>query len=232
MASRMVTAEPPWPLRCAALAHRVSEVEKQAGDGKALVLSAEKLAIRAKGWSHSYVSFYVDKHWSAPVEAKYTRGALTCRDSEATLSTLQGLNAPGRFWPVFIQTRCTVSGCQDVEVDFKRAISDSPDVAPLDAKDVQFASVGGKVLVVWRAGERGGLRMRMAPAEQLSQAKDIVVFDDHMGPDGPVADSNLVGFGLLPLAHSAVLLLSTTHATHALSIRDSGAMEPISVARK
>jgi len=88
----------------------------------------------------------------------------------------------------------------------------------------------GKLLVVWGAGEVGGLRMRLAPADKISKAPDIIVFDDLMKQGAVQKTSTLSDARLFTRERFAVLLLSTSSGTFALRIDPEGKTTPIKFA--
>jgi hypothetical protein len=99
-------------------------------------------------------------------------------------------------------------------------------------KDIAAVDLAGNLLVVWLAGEHGGLRMRLAPPDTFSRAEDAVVLDDHVADGKTCHDSTILGFRLYSREHFAVLLLSTIAGVHAFRIDPSGALTPWSVALK
>lgn len=132
-----------------------------------------------------------------------------------------------RFKGGVSQSRCTVSGCTEKVVELGTMLEEASDVLPTELKGVRAVDVDGKLLVVWDAGERGGLRLRIAAIDQLKDERDIVLFDDHV-KDGALRDeSTLVGFELAAVPGGAVLFLGTVTGVYAFFIDGSGKYTPI-----
>jgi hypothetical protein len=101
-------------------------------------------------------------------------------------------------------------------------------------RGAQARSVGldGKLLAVWNAGMRGGLRMRLANPTEWDHAPDLVVFDDHVEGGRVVEESVLRDFCVYSHAGFALVLLSTSAGVHALRIAPDGAVRPWAVRRE
>jgi hypothetical protein len=123
--------------------------------------------------------------------------------------------------------RCTVSGCEDRSIDFDRVLAGNRNVLPREARDVRSADIDGKELLVWSAGERGGLRLRFGPAGELPSLPDTVLYDDHVR-DGTIREeSTMVDFDLFPTAHGAILFLGTVDGVFAFLFDASGKPSPV-----
>ena len=125
--------------------------------------------------------------------------------------------------------RCTATGCQKSSVDldevFQQNVELLPKFAPL------ALPLDGKLLLVWRAGKRGGVRMRLAPIEHLSSTEDVVLFDDRL-QDGRVSDrSNLLELRGWSREGRAVVFLSTTSGVWPIAIDADGNVTPIATTR-
>src|SRR5439155_21470726 len=118
--------------------------------------------------------------WTAPVESSGTHGTLQCRSGEAIVSRVWGGPLNGRFRGGVNESRCTASGCTEHDLDVKKAFLDNVDILPKEAKDMKSIDVDGKRLVVWSAGDRGGIRMRIAPMDQIAGAPETILIDDHV----------------------------------------------------
>lgn len=182
---------------------------------------------RAKGWQNTFVSFFLAGRWTAPVESKGLRGQLQCGAGEAIISRVWGGPIGGRFKGGIVQSRCTVSGCAERTIDMNKMTGDTNDVLPREQKDLRAVDVDGKLLVVWSAGDRGGLRMRLAPADQIASATDTIVFEDHLRDGSYRVESTLVDFQLLPAPGGAVLLLGTVDGVYAHFVDASGKLTPL-----
>jgi hypothetical protein len=183
--------------------------------------------LRAKGWNDTFLYFKRDQ-WTAAVTANGQHGVLTCGDNTATITKTWGDRVGAqRFRGGVVVTDCTVSECKDHLVDIDKVVGQNDDLAPREKKDLRAADLGGKLLVVWSAGDRGGVRMRLGAPDQLAAAPETVVFDDHVR-NGEVRDeSTLVGFELLPFGKSAVLLLGTVEGVFAFLVGTDGKLSPL-----
>ena len=93
-------------------------------------------------------------------------------------------------------------------------------------------AVGSKVLVVWSAGDNGGVRMRVGAPDLLAAAPETILLDDHIR-DGTYRDeSTLVGIELLPFGESAVLLLGTVEGVFAFLVDATGKLAPLPTSMK
>lgn len=183
--------------------------------------------VRAKGWRNTYLSFFVGGHWTPPVESKGLGGQLQCRAGEATVTHVWSGASESRFKSRIVQSRCTVSDCEEREVEIGKVVGGVADLLPRSDGDLRAIDLGGKLLVVWAAGDRGGLRMRLAPFHEISSAHDAVIFDGHLRDGTYRAESTLVEFQLVPAPGGALLLLGTVDGMYAELIDDEGALHPV-----
>jgi len=189
--------------------------------------SGDTTVIRAKGWHDTYVSFLVSGKWTAPVEAPGLGGTLECRPGEAIVSRVYGGQAGSGFKGGVDVRRCTVSGCDDRSIDLNHVLAENKDVMPRTEGDVRAVDIDGKLLLVWSAGEHGGLRTRFGASGELASASETVFFDDHVR-DGKFRDeSAMIGFELVPTAHGALLLLGTVDGVFAYLFDASGQAKAI-----
>ncbi|MBI5536239.1 MAG: hypothetical protein HY898_26190 [Deltaproteobacteria bacterium] len=187
--------------------------------------TAEALVVRVEGYHDEFLTFQPGgfqsgAHFTPPVMAPGRGGALTCRNAEATLTQVTRSAA--------IQVRCSAAGCNEVSVNLEDIVGKDKDVAPREGF-LAGADVDGKLLVVWAAGERGGLRMRLAPIEQIAKTADVVVFDDLVADHKAQKLSSLVEMRLLARGRFAVLLLNTSAGVHALRIDPAGKYAPMKI---
>jgi hypothetical protein len=106
---------------------------------------------------------------------------------------------------------------------FKGTLGLAPASAPL------IAQIEGKILVVWTAAERGGLRLRLAPIDALAKTPDTVLFDDLVQEGKVQKTSSIAEVRLLARASFAVLLIRTSQGLHALHIDAEGRMQLLKV---
>ncbi|MBX3232120.1 MAG: hypothetical protein KIT84_19605 [Labilithrix sp.] len=121
--------------------------------------------------------------------------------------------------------RCTAAGCTTENVDldevFQQNVELLPKVAPL------AVPLDGKLLLVWRAGLRGGVRMRLAPVDHIAATEDVIVFDDRI-QNGRVSErSNLLELRGWSRQGRAIVFLGTTSGVWPLVIDTSGKVTPI-----
>jgi hypothetical protein len=181
--------------------------------------------VRVRGDSHDFLSFFVADKWTKPVKTTRTGGDLSCRRVEAWLTRFESPPGAGMLESSIVVERCTPAACKtsqlSLEEMFKGTLGLAPASAPL------LAQVDGKILVVWTAGERGGLRMRLAPLEDLGKTPDKVLFDD-LVLDGKVQKtSTLADVKLFARGSLAVLLVRTSEGLHALHIDAEGRVQPL-----
>ena len=92
-----------------------------------------------------------------------------------------------------------------------------------DAERFRPARVGGSILAVWRAGTRGGLRMRVAPIDRLAAAHDVVVFDDLVMGGVLQGTPTLEAFRVHGGKTAARIFLVTSRGTWIVDVTESGA---------
>jgi hypothetical protein len=179
--------------------------------------------VRVRGYDHDFLTFRINGAFSMPVTAN-TDGVLGCYGSSATLV------AVSKASPFRVQHEtCSSAGCNMAIVNEAELDHETSELRIKDAGAVAAVDLAGKLLVVWLAGERGGLRFRMAAPEGFAQAPDTLVFDDHVA-EGKVVDATTVlGFRLYSRANFAVLLLSTLAGVHAFRIDANGAIAPFAI---
>lgn len=176
----------------------------------------------------TYLTIGQDGQWSEPAEIPGLGGVLTCHKKEATLTTLRISTSANRLETAIGHHRCTPSKCQHHKMTLKELLIGEHLLVP--AALIAAAGLKGKLLVVWGAGERGGLRMRLAPAQSIANAPDVIVFDDLVKKGEVQSTSTLIDFRLLPAASFAILLLSTTDGIYAIRIKADGSYAPVKVA--
>jgi hypothetical protein len=104
-----------------------------------------------------------------------------------------------------------------------------PDVKETMPTHLAAADVGGKLLLVWRAGTVGGLRMRLAPQEHIEEPADAVVYDDLTANGETSPTSTLLGWELLARGDYALVVIATTSGVHVLRIDAAGKVTPLKV---
>ncbi len=178
---------------------------------------------RVRGDSHDFLSFHVAGRWTKPVQTSKIGGDLSCRRVEAWLTQFHAPPGAGMLESSIVAERCTPTRCTSNELTVGDMLEGSLSLAPVAAPMV--AHLGGKILVVWMAGDRGGLRMRFAPLDGLAQAPDQILFDDLVQGGEVLKTSTIAETKLLVRESFALLLLRTSEGLHALHIDPEGKVD-------
>jgi hypothetical protein len=175
------------------------------------------------------VAFRTGDRWVSPLQLAGKGGTLTCRGTEATETRVDPLEGE-RLWKEEIrQDRCTPAGCQQKKVRVSEVLHGLSEIAPGDARNFAAADLDGKLLLVWVAGSVGGVRMKLAPIDQIAAAPDVVVLDD-MTREGKVERGRqLNDIRLFVRPTYAVLLVGTTSGVYALRIDPNGKIAPVPI---
>lgn len=182
--------------------------------------------VRVRGGNNDFITFRIGQKFSMPVFGP-TWGTLGCYGTTATLATAAYAKAGTKIY----HSACTSAGCNTREFKSNAIDRDAQAMIPSDARNIQVVDLLGKILVVWRAGERGGLRMRLASPDEFEVQPDVVVFDDLVA-DGKLSDmSSILGFRLYSREDFAALLLSTMSGLHAFRISPDGEIAPFEVTK-
>jgi len=180
--------------------------------------------VRVRGRDNDFVTFRVGEKFSMPVFAP-TWGIFGCHGTTATFTTATTGSAGGMLG----HGTCTTAGCAQQEIRLHPREREIMALRPSEHDHIQAVDLAGQIVAVWRAGERAGLRLRMASPEAFDKAPDQLLFDD-LVHDGKVGDmSTILGFRLYSREKFAILLLSTMAGLHALRITDDGKVAPVLV---
>ena len=130
-------------------------------------------------------------------------------------------------WPGVIHlARCEGGKCQKRIVSRETFDLNDPELRASDPERFRPTRIGDSILAVWRAGTRGGLRMRVAPIDRLATTRDVVVFDDLVS-DGVMqviqGASTLEAFRVYGGTHVARIFLVTSRGTWTLDVDEKGA---------
>jgi hypothetical protein len=185
--------------------------------------TSQATVVRVRGTGQDFITFRIGDRFSAPVFSP-TWGTLGCHGTTATLVTAGFSAAGSRLY----YASCTSAGCTTTEHKPEVLDHGASDLRPADARDVQAVDLDGKLLVVWLAGERGGLRMRLGVPELFEREPEQILFDDHVADGKNARASTLLGFRLYSREGFAVLLLSTLAGVHALRVDRDGSVKPLS----
>ncbi len=190
--------------------------------------TAQITVVRVKGYSNDFMSFLTGGAWSQPVSPQMTGGTLSCHGSEAVITRLEPAAAERSHKTSVTQSRCSTAGCRAEVVQMEPLLKGRFELAPREGH-VDAVALNEKLLIVWAAGDRGGVRMRLAPADQIGKAGDVILFDD-LVKDGQLQKlSSLLDLRLFSRPGFAVLLLSTVAGVHALRIDDGGKVTPVAI---
>lgn len=132
---------------------------------------------------------------------------------------------PNADWPgQSLVVRCTRDGCKEHEIA-QRAL-DKNDPALRATRWHGTGILGDKVLAVWTAGDRGGVRMRLARPELFAKAPDVPIYDDRVRHErlGP---STLRGMRVFYRPEFALVALLTDQGVHFVAIEPDGRFAPL-----
>jgi hypothetical protein len=192
--------------------------------------SADALVVSARTVDGEMLTMDTGDRWWPLRRLWGIGGVLSCRGREATVTrrsiAYQGSSMIGEV----SQEHCTVDACSMQAVDLRAFFRDVREMVPHNSGLFQTGELDGKLLVVWKAGKKGGVRMRLAPPDQIAKVDDAIFFDD-LVHDGEIdkATSTLLDLRLFSRSSVAVLLMQTTLGVHAMKIEPSGKITPLPV---
>lgn len=190
----------------------------------------EALVVAARTVDGDVLTMDTGDRWWPLRPLKGLGGALTCRGREATITRrsvgYEGSSMIGEI----AQERCTVDTCSSQSVDLRAFFRDVREMVPVNSGLFQTGEMDGKLLAVWKAGRKGGVRMRLAPVDQIAKVDDVIFFDD-LVHDGEIdkRQSTVIDMRLFTRPDVAVLLLQTTLGVHAIKIEPTGKIAPLGV---
>jgi len=189
--------------------------------------TGEAIVVRARHGQQEFLSFLVDGRWTKPVKVPSVGGTLSCRKTEATITRIDPGSSDTPLETSVTQHRCTPAACQSQSLTMKKLLATAQGLAP--SAVIAATGLDGKMLVLWGAGSRGGVRMRLAPASRIAKATDVVVFDD-LVKDGKVQPtSSLFDARLIARETFAIALLSTSAGLYAIRIAPDGTFAPVDI---
>ncbi|MBL9025159.1 MAG: hypothetical protein JNL21_23375 [Myxococcales bacterium] len=180
--------------------------------------SKDYRVVRVKGRRNDFLAFYVDGKWTKPHSGQFFDGRLTCSSLGAALTFISKSG-------VVTETRCTSASCTTTSADL---VDKRPHLAPRNEL-YDVVTVADKVVAVWAAGERGGIRVRVAPAAELDKARDVVVYDDLVYDGKAQTVSSVSDVGLVAGDDHAVLLLGSRSGVFAFRVGLDGSVTPSAV---
>jgi hypothetical protein len=119
-----------------------------------------------------------------------------------------------------ITTRCAAGVCQ----------SESAVLPPGQRRSSAY--LDGVVATVSRAADRGGVRLRVAPARELATTSSQTLFDDLVETDAVQTTRWVSDFELLPIGATAVLVVVTPKGDWLARVDRAGNVKPIDVVVK
>jgi hypothetical protein len=153
---------------------------------------------------------------------------LSCHGGEAVVTRLEPAGADSGWKTTVSQIHCTAAGCRGATVKMEPFLKHHYEFGPKD-EHVDAVDLDGKLLVVWAAGEHGGVRMRLAAPEQIEKAEDTILFDDLVNNSQVQKLSTLFDLRLFSREGFAILLLSTVAGVHAVRIEAGGNVSPVAI---
>jgi hypothetical protein len=184
--------------------------------------SARATVVRVRGTGSDSLTFRLNDRFTLPVQAP-TYGVLGCYGTTATVVRVaHGSGGSTRLY----HSACTSAGCSHKTLKGDSLDKGSSEIRPETESDIVAVDLAGQLLVVWTAGERGGLRMRMAPPDTFDRADDVVIVDDHVWEGRYARESAVLGFRLYSREGFAVLLVSSMAGVHAFRITPDRAIQP------
>lgn len=190
--------------------------------------TANAMVVRVKGYDNDFMSFLVGGKWSPPMSPRVSDGILSCYGTEAVVTRIYRARSEKTWQTTLAQSHCTTAGCTVHDVSMEKILKAQYDFAPRDMK-IDAVDLNGKLLMVWAAGERGGVRMRWAKPEEIETTEESVLFDDLI-KDGQVQKlSTLFDLRLFSREGFAILLLSTVSGVYAIRIEAEGMVTPVEI---
>jgi hypothetical protein len=192
--------------------------------------TGDAMVVRVKGYDNDFLTFRLGGKWTSPVSPEMTGGTLSCSKTMAAITRVEPAGSNVTHKTSIRQVHCTSAGCKTDVIRMQQLLHNRLELAPRNNL-VDAVDLDGKMLVVWAAGERGGVRMRLGPAEAIAQAPDVILYDD-LVKDGKVGNlSTFFDLKLFSREGFAVLLLGTQTGVHALRIDPDGKATPLKVVK-
>jgi hypothetical protein len=189
--------------------------------------SSEATVLRAVQGNAEFVSFFIGGKWTKPVRVAGIGGTLSCRKSEATITRVVVEDQESPLKTSITAHRCTPASCESESVTLEQMLKGELGLAPTGV--VSATAFDGKLLVVWAAGSRGGLRMRLAPPGRMTETQDVILFDDLL-KDGAVQKAgSMLDVRLYSFERYAAVVMSTSAGVQALRIEPDGKVAPMAV---
>ena len=180
--------------------------------------SGDLVAARIANGKNEYFSFHISGSWTKPTELQKAGGIMSCGNEGASIVRIDRADSPTAT--MLTHSRCKPGKCTSTRLKMVDILASELGLAPTSL--LQAVDLSGNLLMVWAAGQRGGVRMRLAPTAQIATATDVILYDDLMQGSKVISNSTLVDIKLLPADGFAVLLLNTKAGLFALRVTPDG----------
>ena len=189
--------------------------------------TSEATVLRAVQGNAEFLSFFVGGKWTKPVRIAGTGGTMSCRKSEATVTRVVVEDQESPLKTSITVHRCTPASCESDSVTLEQMLKGETGLAPTGV--VSATGFDGKLLVVWAAGSRGGVRMRLAAPNRMAEAQDVILFDDLIKDAAVQKTGSLLDVRLFAFERYALVLMSTSVGVEALRLEPDGKLAPVAV---
>jgi len=210
---------------------KVGVLEGAAPDGEAVFprlegcTSSRSLAVRVRVGERSYVSMWDGKVWTAPVSVDVGPAMFACEAKGASFTRTRPSRDDSRLGAKLIHHACGEKSCTPASTDFGSLLVGEPGLAPQGL--VEATGLGDQVMLLWRAGQRGGLRLRLAPMAKLSETDDRVLLDDLRDGTRLMPQSGISDLRVVPGDRFAALFISTDRGLSVATVDAEGELRPL-----
>jgi hypothetical protein len=191
------------------------------------------LAVRASSRGTAHLSFFDGARWTAPLPAPLATGACVGTEDGATLTDLTTRFEDERREVTLAVARCSREVCSPVErFALESTLAGLPELLPDDRDQVSGTSVGAQALLVWVAGKRGGVRMRLGAPSRVGSGTDQVLVPANWGSSSAdsaasAGDADVLGVRAVTAGPWALLMLSTRTGLVLLRVDGTGSVTPL-----
>ncbi len=181
--------------------------------------------VRAHVGRDAFLSWKTGRTWSAPLKAPVAEGLLHCQQNMALTTRLENWTPTAQLSAKLMMRRCSMTACTTQELGLASLFAGEVNLA--SSTEPVVGAIDGKFVVVWNAGQRGGLRLRVGEFASLQKTPDVIVYDDWMKDGRAIESSTLLDLKLMSAEKFAVLLLATPDGLRALRIGSDGSATPL-----
>lgn len=186
--------------------------------------SGQTTAVRVKGRSNNFLSFNIGGKWTKPLSSSYFDGQLTCDGTSVSVVDVS-YQSSAAWRSTVVETRCTSAKCDVNQIELQRYLGGVLELAPRDGL-LSAAALGEKLVVAWAAGDRGGIRVRVAAGSEIEHAPDVVVMDDLVVDKKTGNLSTVSDLRLVSAPGHAILFLATKSGVFPLRVDPDGKISP------